>query len=83
MRQILRGAGYLPHAGSHPGWPFLLVMIAAGCAAGAQGSGTTIGAAVGAVLMTLIIGPMFAIGCVGRANLNDRIESKQQREIAT
>lgn len=66
IKDIIQGAGYLEGYGKHPGTDMLLVFILMGGLAGA-GKGGWPGFFGGALVMILFMGPLWIIGCVGRA----------------
>ena len=65
LRDIVQGAGYLEGFGNHPGTDVLVILVAIGALAGIKGG--AFGALVGAVVMLSFIGPLWCIGCIGRA----------------
>lgn len=75
IRDIVRGSGTLPHVGSHPGLPFVLIMGGMAALAGANKGGVQ-GFLFGLILSTLVFGTMFAIGAASRARLSDRLETR-------
>lgn len=75
LNKIIRGAGYLPHVGSHPGIFVTVVMILATGAAGISHGGL-LGFVMGSLFGAVMILPMFIAGCVSRANLSDRLCAK-------
>lgn len=75
LRKIALGAGYLDGYGDHPGTVVLGAFIAIGALAGAE-QGGLYGAISGAVLMLIAIGPLYVIGCIGRAD--DYIKRKEK-----
>lgn len=75
LHKIIRGAGYLPHVGSHPGTLILILMILAPGAAGIQNGGL-LGFGLGVLLGAVVYVPFYAAGCVSRSNLSDRICAK-------
>jgi hypothetical protein len=66
IRDIVQGAGYLEGYGHHPGNGILFVMIL-GCGVAAIERGGLYGFLVGSLVGAVTIGPLWAIGCVGRA----------------
>lgn len=79
LRKIRRGAGYLPGYGEHPGTPLLIMMVLMGILAGA-GRGSIRAALGGGAVMLVVFGPLWCMGCVGRANAYDR---RQERDRAS
>lgn len=75
IRQIVRGCGYLPHVGEHPGTVLVVGLCLATGAAGAQGGGL-VGFFCGSLAAAAVFGPMYLYGAYDRANINDRIASR-------
>lgn len=65
VRQTLRGIGYLPHVGDHPGtfWAAVLPLI-----------GVAAGGLVGFLVMAVICWPLYLYGAHDRAEFSDRLE---------
>lgn len=78
-RRIVMGAGYIDGYGEHPGTGLVVALILITALAGGA-SGGDIGFIGGAVIATLIYGPMWICGCVGRANaaLKQHIERTER-----
>lgn len=66
LKDIIQGAGYLEGYGNHPGTDMLLIFTLMGALAGAPRGGWT-GALGGALAMIVFMGPLWCMGCVGRA----------------
>jgi hypothetical protein len=66
IRDIVQGAGYLEGFGEHPGTDFLFIFVLMGAIGGAL-KGGGLGALAGALAMIVFVGPLWCIGCVGRA----------------
>lgn len=66
LKDIVQGAGYLEGYGEHPGTFLLVAFIVMGGLAGCSRGGL-LGFLGGAAAMALLIGPLWIIGCVGRA----------------
>lgn len=75
LNKIIRGAGYLPHVGSHPGTLILIIMLLAPGVTGIQNGGL-LGFGLGVLLGAAVYVPIYAAGCVSRANLSDRLCAK-------
>ena len=58
VKDIIRGAGYIPHLGYHPGTPLMVLFILIG---------TFGGGLMGAAMMATWSVPLWLIGCVERA----------------
>lgn len=67
----MRGCGYLPHVGSHPGTGVYLTLIAFGAMAGNNGG--WIGAIIGGAVMAVGMGAIYFSGAYSRAKLSDKI----------
>lgn len=65
LRLVLRGCGYIPGYGRHPGTSFLWMMVGMGALAG-LGRGLSY-SIVGALVMLAVFGPMYLCGAYGRA----------------
>lgn len=76
IRQIIRGCGYLPHVGEHPGTGMVIGLSLATGAAGASGGGL-VGFVCGSGAGAAVFGPMYLYGAYDRANLSDRIASRE------
>lgn len=74
VRQIIRGCGYLPHVGEHPGTGMIVLFVIMGAVAGLHAGWR--GALGGALLMGAVFGPMYLYGAWDRANISDRITAK-------
>ena len=77
FRHIIRGCGYLPHCGEHPGTGFLIFLVFMGAAAGAKGG--WFGALIGASVMFVAFGSIYLIGAYSRSKTEEQIE-KRNRE---
>ena len=77
LKDIRQGAGYLEGYGDHPGTAYLIAFTIAGALAGAERAGWSGFFGCGLVAF-LLIGPIWAAGCVGRA----RDYQRRQAEIA-
>ena len=78
LHHIIRGFGYLPHCGHHPGLEVLLM----GGVAGATNGGWE-GFLVGGSVMAAVMGPLAAIGAYERSVLDEELTAKelsQQKE---
>lgn len=78
IKKIIRGAGYLPHVGSHPGTGFLLAMILMCAGSGAQRGGL-LGFLMGLAFGTLVFFPIYAYGCVDRVDCSERWSAKRSK----
>ena len=63
--KIIRGIGYLPGYGSHPGTKIVLILIALSTIAGARTGGLP-GAIFGATIMTVTMGGIYLWGAYNR-----------------
>lgn len=82
IRHIVRGFGYLPHCGRHPGLEVLLFFVLMGGVAGATNGGWE-GFLVGGSVMAAVMGPLAAIGAYERSVLDEELTAKelsQQKE---
>ncbi len=70
IKMMVRGMGYLPHVGSHPGTPWLVFFLLIGLA----------GSLWGLVFMAAAFGPIYLWGAYDRACLNDRLEKGDSHE---
>lgn len=77
VRRIIRGCGYLPACGDHPGTPFLLFCIILGVMAGVK-RGSWVTAIVGAGVMLLVFGSCYAVGAYDRAVIQEREDARAQ-----
>lgn len=66
IRDIIQGAGYLEGYGDHPGTPMLIIFILMGGIAGIE-KGGLFGFIAGSLVMALIMGTFWVVGCVDRA----------------
>jgi hypothetical protein len=57
LKAIYRGIGYVEGYGSHPGTPFLLILLMAGLLAGGF---------VGVLIMAIFVVPIYLIGAYDR-----------------
>ena len=72
----IRGFGYLPHCGHHPGLEVLLIFLLMGGAAGAINGGWK-GFLVGSSAMAAAMGPLAAIGAYERSVLDEELTTKE------
>lgn len=79
LKQIVRGCGYLPYVGRHPGTEFVVAIILIGTLAGARAG--YLSAILGTVVTTLVFGSMYLYGAYDRANTSDRIQEKNVSPI--
>lgn len=68
--RLIRGCGYLPTCGSHPGTGILIILILCGGLAGADKG--ICGVFFGAGLMTLCFGPIYLYGAYDRAKYEEK-----------
>lgn len=76
IAHIWRGFWYLPHVGSHPGWPLALLLNAVAIGIGAQ-SGTWLDVAIAFGAMFSLSMVLMMIGARGRSVFSDHLEYKQ------
>ena len=74
--QTIRGFGYLPHCGHHPGLEVLLIFLLMGGAAGAINGGWK-GFLVGSSAMAAVMGPLAAIGAYDRSVLDEELTTEE------
>ena len=82
IHHIIRGFGYLPHCGYHPGLEVLFVFMLMGGVAAAPNGGWK-GFLVGGSAMAAVFGPLAAYGAYERSVLDERLtteELSQQKE---
>lgn len=74
LRDIKRGAGYLPGYGSHPGNIMMIFSLAMLIIAGLcnEGIGWSEGILAGVTVWAATALPLYLMGCVGRAREWDR-----------
>lgn len=78
IRQTIRGCGTLPHVGRHPGNEWMAVFVGAGSLAGSAGG--WIGAAVGAGVMLIWLGPIYLRGAYEAAELSDKLVAAEDKQ---
>lgn len=71
IKQVWRGAGHLPHVGTHPGTPILFILLAVGIAAGGF---------AGFLIMFAFFGGIYIFGAYARAQTSDEIERVRELE---
>jgi len=78
IKQIIRGCGYLPGVGEHPGTMWLIVFILMGGMAGAMNQNYNVlnGIVGGSIFMGIFILPFYLYGAYDRANLSDELSKK-------
>ena len=76
IRHTIRGFGYLPHCGHHPGLEVLLIFLLMGGAAGATNGGWK-GFLVGSSAMAAVMGPLAAIGAYDRSVLDEELTTEE------
>lgn len=79
IHKIRKGAGYLPGYGEHPGTPFLIVMIIMGMILGLDRG--IFASIIGGTIMLLALGPIWCMGCIGRANDYERNQEKLSSNV--
>ena len=72
----IRGFGYLPHCGHHPGLEALLFFLLMGGAAGATNGGWK-GFLVGSSAMAAVMVPLAAIGAYERSVRDEELTAKE------
>lgn len=80
VRQIIRGCGWLPHVGEHPGTIMLGAFVIAGALALADAG--FIASLWGAGFMFVFFAPIYLWGAYDRANDSDRLEKEAVAEEA-
>lgn len=76
IKDAIRGSGWLPHVGSHPGTGIVLALVLLTAAAGASASGF-IGLLGGAAIGLLFYGPIYLIGAADRARCSDNLVKRE------
>ena len=76
IKRTIRGCGYLPTCGEHPGTALLFCFILMGAIAGSHNGWK--GAAFGASAMTLFAAPSYLIGAYYRSVDEERYAKKFQ-----
>jgi hypothetical protein len=77
LRQVIRGCGYLPHVGEHPGTiPLVVLTVMITAAVGVFGP---IGIAAGFIISVAFNGALYLRGAYERAELSDSIEKRTTR----
>ena len=78
IKQIIRGCGYLPGVGEHPGTMWMVAFILMGGMAGVMNKNfdILIGIVGGMVFMGIFIIPIYLYGAYDRANLSDELSKK-------
>lgn len=74
LRRIIRGCGYLPTCGDHPGTGYLFLIVCMGAFAGAKKG--TLGAFVGAGVMLVCLGIPYLIGAHDRGAIQEREDAR-------
>ena len=75
IQRTIRGCGYLPTCGEHPGTTFLFVFILMGALAGGTNGGWK-GSFFGAGMMTAFVAPLYLMGSYDRAVEEERYGEK-------
>lgn len=78
IRQVWRGLGTLPHVGSHPGWPVIVLFEALAFIGGMLRGELWRGILAAGVMATLML-PMLCWGAYDRAIMSDWLEQISQR----
>ena len=78
FRDFVRGSGYLPGYGYHPGLAIVVWLIFLGVLAGLERG--WIGALVGGSVMFAIFFPVYFIGCVERTREHSRWCARLSKE---
>ena len=79
MKQCLRGCGWLPQVGDHPGTGMCVGLVLVTGLAGAQGGGL-VGFVIASLAALLIYGSMYFYGAYSRAQLSDALERRTMKE---
>lgn len=77
IKQTVRGCGYLPHCGEHPGTGVLFILVLGGAAVAGKAGGLG-GVVLGAAVMLLVYGPLYLYGAYTRAVENDRMKERKK-----
>jgi hypothetical protein len=77
--QTMRGCGYLPHVGEHPGTLWMIMFILFGGMAGVSRGGMY-GMIGGLMFMALFVLPLYLWGAYDRANLSDNITKNEEEK---
>lgn len=80
FRMMLMGCRTMPHVGEHPGTEVLLALIVLGGVAGSNGG--WVGVVGGAVLMALVMGPLYLAGAYSRAKISLRLSRDSDAMLA-
>jgi hypothetical protein len=75
IKHIIRGCGYLPTCGEHPGTGTLIIFILMGAFATAPNGGWK-GAIFGASAMTIFVAPLYLYGAYERSALEEKNSKK-------
>lgn len=73
VKQAIRGTGYLPHVGAHPGTEIVILLILLTAFVSAAHAGV-LGFIAGFFFSAVIYGPIYLIGAYDRARLSDRLQ---------
>lgn len=84
LQDIRRGSGTLPHVGAHPGTPILIGLTLLGGIAGMSGApegSAALSGILGALVMAIPVGVIYAVGCVGRARTSDALMERRSQPM--
>jgi hypothetical protein len=76
IRRIIKGCGYLPDMGEHPGTVWLIMFVLMGGMAGAERGGWK-GFIGGCLFISVFMVPLYLSGAHGRAVDQERMDEKK------
>lgn len=68
FKNFMKGCGYVPGYGHHPGTGFLVFLLVAGAVVGSE-RGSLLSTAVGFGAVLIVFGPIYVLGAISRGKM--------------